>query len=58
MTDERENLVLALLRQMRAEMATKDKVARLDAKIENVRGEIEDVRGRCAPSAPMWRRIS
>lgn len=58
MTDERENLVLALLRQMRAEMATKDKVARLDGKIENVRGEIEDVRGRCAPSAPMWRRIS
>ena len=39
MTDEPENLVLALLREMRAEMATKGELADLRAEIDMLRSE-------------------
>jgi hypothetical protein len=41
---EPENLVLAILREMRAEMATKSDVARLDAKIDDARSEVHSLR--------------
>lgn len=39
-----ENLVLQLLREMRADMATKTDVARLDSSIARIDGSITDVR--------------
>jgi hypothetical protein len=41
---EPDNLVLTILREMRAEMATKGDISRLDGKIADVRSEIADVR--------------
>jgi septation ring formation regulator EzrA len=41
---EPENMVLRLLQEMRAEMATKKDIARLDDKIDGVRSEVADVR--------------
>ncbi len=41
---EPESLILSILREMRAEMATKGDIARLDAKIDDVRSEVADVR--------------
>lgn len=41
---EPENIVLVLLREMRAEMATKEDFARLDARIEDVRSEVHSLR--------------
>src|ERR1700722_15540865 len=41
---EPENMVLRLLQEMRAEMATKSDIARLDANIAEVRSDIADVR--------------
>ena len=41
---EPDNLVLTILREMRAEMATKADIARLDAKIAGVDSKVEDVR--------------
>jgi hypothetical protein len=48
MVDQPENLVLQLLREMRAEMATKDDVRRLEVKLDDniadVRSEIRSLR--------------
>jgi hypothetical protein len=41
---EPENLVLTILREMRAEMATKSDIARLDSKIARLDSKIDDVR--------------
>ena len=41
---EPENLVLQLLREMRADMATKGDLARLENKIEDVRSEVHSLR--------------
>ncbi|MGO9742022.1 MAG: hypothetical protein ACLPN5_11015 [Roseiarcus sp.] len=41
---EPENLVLILLREMRAEMATKSDLAKLEAKIGDVRSEVHSLR--------------
>ncbi len=41
---EPENLVLILLRDMRAEMATKSDLAKLEAKIGDVRSEVHSLR--------------
>jgi len=43
-TDEAQNLVLVLLREMRAEMATKNDIARLDARIDNLGSEMHSLR--------------
>ncbi len=40
---EPENLILTILREMRAEMATKSDFARLDDKIADVRSEIRSL---------------
>jgi outer membrane protein TolC len=40
---EPESIVLKLLREMRAEMATKDDIARLDAKIDDTRSEVRSL---------------
>ena len=48
MADQPENLVLKLLREMRGEMATKDDVRRLEAKLDDnvadVRSEVHSLR--------------
>ena len=41
---EPENLVMAILREMREEMATKSDVAQLDAKIDDARSEVHSLR--------------
>jgi outer membrane protein TolC len=41
---EPESLILKILREMRAEMATKSDVERLDSKIEDVRSEVHSLR--------------
>jgi len=41
---EPESLVLRLLQEMRAEMATKSDISRLDAKIDDVRSEVHSLR--------------
>ena len=44
MADERENLVLELLRGIRADMATKDDFAEVKADIGDVRAEVHSLR--------------
>ncbi len=41
---EPENLILKILREMRAELATKEDVSRLDGKIEDLRSEVHSLR--------------
>ena len=41
---EPENLVLKLLREMRAEMATKGDLVRLENRVERLENKVEDVR--------------
>ena len=44
-----ENLVLQLLREMRADMATKTDVVRIDSSIADVRSEVQSLRADVAP---------
>lgn len=44
MSDEPEGLILQMLRQMRADMATKGDIAEVKAEIASVKGDVADVR--------------